>query len=60
VVIKKLRDKNPNVRVMLGGAPINPDVVEKYGADGWSKTAGTAVDEAINLLKMLKKEEMGK
>ncbi len=60
VVIKKLREKNPNVRVMLGGAPINPDVVEKYGADGWSKTAGTAVDEAINLLKMLKKEEMGK
>ena len=60
VVIKKLREKNPNVRVMLGGAPINPDVVEKYGADGWSKTAGTAVDEAINLLKMLKKEETGK
>ncbi len=60
VVIKRLREKNPNVRVMLGGAPINPDVVEKYGADGWSKTAGTAVDEAINLLKMLKKEEMGK
>ncbi len=60
VVIKKLREKNPNVRVMLGGAPINPDVVEKYGADGWSKTAGTAVDEAINLLKMLRKEETGK
>jgi corrinoid protein of di/trimethylamine methyltransferase len=60
VVIKRLREKNPNVRVMLGGAPINPDVVEKYGADGWSKTAGTAVDEAINLLKMLKKEETGK
>ncbi len=60
VVIKKLREKNPNVRVMLGGAPINPDVVDKYGADGWSKTAGTAVDEAINLLKMLRKEETGK
>jgi corrinoid protein of di/trimethylamine methyltransferase len=60
VVIKRIKEKNPNVRIMLGGAPINPDVVEKYGADGWSKTAGTAVDEAINLLKMLKKEETGK
>jgi len=60
VVIKRIKEKNPNVRIMLGGAPINPDVVDKYGADGWSKTAGTAVDEAINLLKMLKKEETGK
>jgi len=60
VVIQKLRDKNPNVRIMLGGAPLNPEIAEKYGADGYAKTAGTAVDEAINLLKMLKKEELGK
>jgi len=60
VVIKKLRERNPNVRIMLGGAPINPEVAEKYGADGYASTAGTAVDEAINLLKMLKKEEMNK
>lgn len=60
VVIKKLREKNPNVRIMLGGAPINPDIVEKYGADGYAKTAGTAVDEAIKLIEMLRKEELGK
>jgi methanogenic corrinoid protein MtbC1 len=59
-IVKRLRAKNPNVRIMLGGAPINPDIVEKYGADGYAKTAGTAVDEAINLLKMLRKEELGK
>jgi corrinoid protein of di/trimethylamine methyltransferase len=59
-VIKRLRAKNPNVRIMIGGAPINPEVAEKYGADGYAKTASTAVDEAINLLKMLKKEELGK
>jgi dimethylamine corrinoid protein len=57
VVVKKLREKNPNVRILLGGAPINPDVTEKFGADGYAETAGTAVDEAINLLKMLKEEE---
>jgi len=58
VVIKKLRERNPNVRILLGGAPINPDVVEKYGADGYAKSAGTAVDEAIKLVKMLRKEEL--
>jgi hypothetical protein len=31
--------------------------MEKFGADGYAETAGTAVDEAINLLKMLKEEE---
>ena len=59
-VIKKLRAKNPKVRIMLGGAPLNPEVAEKYGADGYAKTAGTAVDEAIRLLKMLKEEETKK
>jgi dimethylamine corrinoid protein len=59
-VIKRLRAKNPKVRIMLGGAPINPEVAEKYGADGYAKTAGTAVDEAMRLLKMLKEEEMKK
>jgi methanogenic corrinoid protein MtbC1 len=45
---------------MLGGAPLNPEVAEKYGADGYAKNAGTAVDEAIKLLKMLKEEEVKK
>jgi len=58
-IVKKLKEKNPNVRIMLGGAPITPEIVEKYGADGYAASAGTAVDEAINLIKMLKKEEMG-
>jgi len=59
-VIKRIRAKNPKVRILLGGAPINPEIADKYGADGYAKTAGTAVDEAINLLKMLKEEEGSK
>ncbi len=59
-VIKKLRARNPKVRIMLGGAPLSPEVAEKYGADGYAKTAGTAVDEAMRLLKMLKEEELKK
>jgi corrinoid protein of di/trimethylamine methyltransferase len=58
-IVEKIKAKNPNVRIMLGGAPINPEIAEKYGADGYAKSAGTAVDEAMNLLKMLQKEESG-
>jgi dimethylamine corrinoid protein len=57
-VIKRIRAKNPKVRIMLGGAPLNPEIAEKYGADGYAKSAGTAVDEAMKLLKMLKEEEL--
>jgi corrinoid protein of di/trimethylamine methyltransferase len=59
-VIKRIRAKNPKVRIMIGGAPVNPEIAEKYGADGYAKNAGTAVDEAIRLLKMLKEEELKK
>jgi dimethylamine corrinoid protein len=59
-IVKKLKEKNPKVRVMLGGAPITPETVEKYGADGYAKDAGTAVDEAIKLIKMLRTEEKAK
>lgn len=58
-IVKKLKEKNPNVRIMLGGAPITQEIVDKYGADGYADSAGTAVDEAIKLIKMLKEEEMG-
>lgn len=60
ILIKKLREKNPNVRIMLGGAPLNLDIAEDYGADGYAGNAGTAVEEAIRLIKMLKKEEVSK
>jgi hypothetical protein len=35
-------------------------VADKYGDDGYARTAGTAVDEAMRLLKMLKEEELKK
>jgi corrinoid protein of di/trimethylamine methyltransferase len=59
-VIRRLKEKNPKIRILIGGAPINAEVAEKYGADGYAKTAGTAVDEAIRLLKMLREEELRK
>jgi methanogenic corrinoid protein MtbC1 len=57
-IVKKLKEKNPNVRIMLGGAPITQEITDMYGADGYAESAGTAVDEAMKLIKMLKEEEM--
>ncbi len=57
-IVKKLQEKNPNVRIMLGGAPITSEIADMYGADGYAESAGTAVDEAIRMIKMLKEEEM--
>jgi len=59
-IVAKLKEHNPNVRIMLGGAPLTADIAKKYGADGYAEDAGSAVDEAIKLIKMLKKEEMEK
>jgi len=35
-----------NVKIMIGGAPVNGDVVAFAGADGWGKDAVAAVELA--------------
>jgi corrinoid protein of di/trimethylamine methyltransferase len=54
-VIDDLRKKNPNVKIMLGGAPVSQDVADKYGADGYAKDATNALKDAINMIASLKK-----
>jgi len=41
-----LRDK---VKVMIGGAPINDNVAQEYGADGYAADASAAVTLARSL-----------
>jgi len=53
-VIEKIRAKNPDVKIMLGGAPVTDEVAEDYGADGYSPDATNAVSEAINMVKGLR------
>jgi len=54
-VIDDLRKKNPNVKIMIGGAPVSQDVASKYGADGYAKDANNALKDAINMISSLKK-----
>ena len=42
-VIQMIKDKNPNVAIMLGGAPVTQDVANLFGADGYAESAGNAV-----------------
>lgn len=54
-VIDKLKAKNPNVKIMIGGAPVSQDIAEKWGADGYSKDASNALKDAINMISSLRK-----
>ncbi len=54
-VIDDLRKKNPNVKIMIGGAPVSQDIAEKWGADGYAKDATNALKDAINMVASLKK-----
>ena len=48
--IKKIKDKNSNVKVMVGGAPITQEFADKIGADGFAPDALRAIDLAKRLV----------
>jgi corrinoid protein of di/trimethylamine methyltransferase len=53
-VIKMIKEKNPNVAIMLGGAPVTKDVANLFGADGYAESAGNAVAEGIKMIARLR------
>jgi corrinoid protein of di/trimethylamine methyltransferase len=57
-VVEMIKEKNPNVAIMLGGAPVTSDTANLFGADGYAESAGNAVQEAIKMISRLR--EMGK
>jgi 5-methyltetrahydrofolate--homocysteine methyltransferase len=42
--VKTLKDANPNLKVVIGGAPITQEFSNEIGADGFSPDAASAVD----------------
>ena len=54
-VIQMIKEKNPDVAIMLGGAPVTQDVASLFGADGYADSAGNAVQEAIKMIGQLRK-----
>ncbi|MDT3699422.1 MAG: corrinoid protein [Thermincola sp.] len=53
-IIAKIKEKNPNCRIMIGGAPVSDDLADKWGADGFAKDANNALKDALNMVKALK------
>jgi corrinoid protein of di/trimethylamine methyltransferase len=58
-VIEMIKEKNPDVKIMLGGAPVTQDVASLFGADGYAESAGNAVQEAIKMVSQLRKMHEG-
>jgi corrinoid protein of di/trimethylamine methyltransferase len=54
-VIEMIKERNPDVAIMLGGAPVTKDTADLFGADGYAETAGNAVQEAIKMISQLRK-----
>jgi methanogenic corrinoid protein MtbC1 len=58
-VIHMIKERNPNVAIMLGGAPVTRDVANLFGADGYAESAGNAVQEAIKMIARLRELQAG-
>ncbi|MFQ6057811.1 MAG: B12-binding domain-containing protein [Anaerolineae bacterium] len=54
LVIQKLRAKNPNVKIMIGGAPLSKELADKWGADGYAPDATNALREALKMVAALR------
>ncbi|UNC91574.1 corrinoid protein [Candidatus Contubernalis alkaliaceticus] len=53
-IIKQIKEKNPNARILIGGAPVTEEIADKFGADGFAEDASNALKDAINMLSTLK------
>ncbi len=53
-VIEKIREKNPKVKIMIGGAPVTAETAKAYGADATAKDATNALSEAIKMVSSLR------
>ena len=53
--VEMIKEKNPDVAIMLGGAPVTKKTADLFGADGYAESAGNAVQEAIKMISQLRK-----
>ncbi len=54
-VIERIKAKNPNCMIMIGGAPTSRELADKWGADGYAADASNALKEAIKMVGFLRK-----
>ena len=54
-VVQMMKEKNPDVAIMIGGAPVTKDVSRLFGADGYADSAGNVLQEAIKVIGNMRK-----
>lgn len=54
-VIRMIREKNPSVKIMIGGAPVTQEIVTKFGADATANNASNALREALKMVSSLRR-----
>lgn len=52
-IIETLKRDDPDVAILVGGAPLTRDIAESYGADGYADNAVEAIKEANDMLARL-------
>jgi corrinoid protein of di/trimethylamine methyltransferase len=52
--VQMIREVNPHTAVMLGGAPLRPEIVKLFGGDGYAVTASGVVEEAKKMLSLFR------
>lgn len=55
-IIKIIKEQNPGIRVLIGGAPVTERVARRWGASGYGEDANHALKVAINLMNQIKIE----
>lgn len=50
-VVGMLKAADPEVKVLVGGAPLSLEIARKFGADGYAEDAVSAVQEAGRLIR---------
>jgi methanogenic corrinoid protein MtbC1 len=51
IVVGMLKAADPEVKVLVGGAPLSLEIARKFGADGYAEDAVSAVQEAGRLIR---------
>ncbi|KLU62202.1 methionine synthase [Peptococcaceae bacterium CEB3] len=53
--IRQLKERFPNLKILVGGAPLNEVLAHRWGADGYANDATNAVKEAIKIISHVRK-----
>lgn len=57
--IRKLKERFPNIKILVGGAPLNGILASRWGADSYGRDASHAVKEAIKITRCLNQKTLG-